>query len=512
MSDSNSSRNDGPGDALESAAQESETGPRPRGDPASRADETAERHGIGRREFLTSSAKYGLAAAVAPTIWVPRYGRQAKSLKIMQWSHFVPSYDVWFDKWAKAWGEQKGVDVTVDHIALSNLGTRANAEVSAQSGHDLFQFLSPPGAFEPHVLDMADMVQEAESHYGPILELAKHSTYNPVTKKWFGFSDNYVPDPGDYLKSIWSDVGMPNGPSTWEDLVKAGPEIRKKHPEIQIPIGLGMSQELDSNMAGRAVLWSFGGSVQDANENVVLDSDATRAAIDYMTRLFKAGMNDAVLSWNAASNNQALNAQATSYILNSISAYRTAQDNQLPVADDIFFVEALKGPHGDQWASEHVMGVYVIWKFAENPDVAKQFLLDLLGTYRDAVKGSKLYNFPSFPGTVADASVPVAQKPDAGAQWLKQVTSDDPFGSTPPNKLAPIGTALKWSTNQGHPGPANPATGEVFDTFVLPTMFAKAATGQASPKDALDEAVSRTKQIYEKWRKQGLVGGGGGDR
>jgi len=471
-----------------------------------------ERHGIDRREFLASSAKLGIAAAVAPTIWVPRYHGQSKSLTIMQWSHFVPSYDDWFDKWAQDWGQKNGVDVTVDHIALSNLGTRANAEVSAQSGHDLFQFLSPPGAFEPHVLDMADTVQEAQSRFGPILELGKHSTYNPVTDKWFGFTDNYVPDPGDYLKSVWSDVGMPNGPSHWEDLVKAGPQIHQKHPEIQIPIGLGMSQELDSNMAARAVLWSFGGSVQDENENVVLDSDATRQAIDFMSRLYKAGMNKSVLSWNAASNNQALNARATSYILNSISAYRTAQSNDLPVADDISFVPALKGPNGDQWASEHVMGVYVIWKFAKSPDLAKKFLMDLLGTYQDAVKASKLYNFPSFPGTVAQSSVPVSQKPDAGAKWLKQVTGNDPFGSKPADKLAPIGTALDWSTNQGHPGPANPATGEVFDTFVLPTMFAKAATGQASAEDALKEAVSRTKQIYAKWRKQGLVGGGSNDR
>src|SRR5205807_1744203 len=119
----------------------------------------------------------------------------------------------------------------------------------------------------------------------------------------------------------------------------------------------GMSQELDSNMAARAMVWSFDGSVQDANENVVLKSDHTLEALEFGVRLFKAGMNPSVMSWNAASNNQALNARQTGYILNSISAYRTAQDNKLPVADDIFFVPALKGPRGTGWASEHVMGI-----------------------------------------------------------------------------------------------------------------------------------------------------------
>jgi multiple sugar transport system substrate-binding protein len=182
------------------------------------------------------------------------------------------------------------------------------------------------------------------------------------------------------------------------------------------------------------------------------------------------------------------------------------------VADDIFFVPALKGPRGTRWASEHVMGIYVIWQFAQSPDVAKQFLLDLLSHYRDAVLGSKLYNFPSFPGSVADAVTPVAQKPASGNKWLEQATANDPFGSTPPSKLKPISTALEWATNIGHPGPANPAESEIFDTFVLPTMFANAATGRMSAKQALDEAHQQAKKIFEKWRGKGLVAGGSGDR
>src|SRR5881409_712516 len=454
---------------------------------------------IDRREFVTTTAGAAAAVTLGPTI---RIKRRQKTLKILQWSHFVPAYDGWFDKYAKDWGTTKGVEVTVDHIALADLGTRANAEVAAQQGHDLFQFLSPPGAFELQVLDMADVVKEAERRNGPILDLCKRSTYNPVTKKWFGFSDNYVPDPGDYLKSVWTEIGMPDGPARWEDLVTAGPQIKAKHPEI--PIGIGMSQELDTNMATRAMLWSHDGSIQDANENVVLKSDHALEALNFAKRLFEAGMNPAVLSWNAASNNQALNARQTSYILNSISAYRTAQDNQLPVADDIYFVGALGGPKA-RVGSEHLIGVWVIWKFAKNPDNAKAFLLDLVDNYRDAVLASKLYNFPSFFGSVAPRSVPVAEKPAEGRKWVRAACLKDPFGSKPVDKTALLASAEPWSTNPGHPGSANPAIGEIFDTFVIPDMFAKAATGQLTAKQSVEEASKRVKDIFAKWRRLGLV-------
>ncbi|HEX9215830.1 MAG TPA: hypothetical protein VF864_02520, partial [Gemmatimonadales bacterium] len=106
----------------------------------------------------------------------------------------------------------------------------------------------------------------------------------------------------------------------------------------------------------------------------------------------------------------------------------------------------------------------------------------------------------------------LAQKPAAGNRWMEQQTSSDPFGSNPPTKLKPIGTALQWATNIGHPGPANPAESEVFDTFVLPTMFANAATGRMTPEQALDDAHQRVKAIFEKWRAKGLVAGGTGDK
>ena len=48
------------------------------------------------------------------------------------------------------------------------------------------------------------------------------------------------------------------------------------------------------------------------------------------------------------------------------------------------------------------MSVYVIWKFAENIDAAKRFLVDYVGNFRQGFLASQFYNFPCFPQTVPD--------------------------------------------------------------------------------------------------------------
>ena len=85
---------------------------------------------------------------------------------------------------------------------------------------------------------------------------------------------------------------------------------------------------------------------------------------------------------------------------------------------------------------------------------------------------------------------------------------DDPFAlaGEPKGKLSVLKDAEKWSTNIGHPGPANPAIGEVFATFVIPNMFANAARGMKA-ETAVEQAELLVKAIFAKWRKKGLVGG-----
>ncbi len=454
------------------------------------------RRGLSRREFLKVAGGLAGAAAINSILPTPVEAkpsmRLSGELKILQWSHFVPQHDTWFDPWAKEWGTKNGVAVTVDHIDNAQIPAKAAAEISAGEGHDLIEYIYPPSALEPSVLDLTDLNKEAQKRFGDQVALCTRSTFNPKTGKYYGFAHGWVPDPGDYRKSMWDKVGLPNGPTTWEELLKGGAEIKAKQG---VQMGIGMSNEIDSNMAGRGLIWSFGGSEQDKDENVTLNSPETVAAVEYMKKLYEGAMTSEVFGWIAASNNQLLIAGKASWILNSISAYRTAQLQNPDIVDDIFFTPPLKGPTGIGLVSEHLVPIYFIPKHAKNPDAAKEFILYLVANYSQITYQSKLYNFPAFPSTAKE----LIQKDG----WLDK----DPFGSKPVDKLAFLKDAEKWSTVIGHPGPANAAIGDAFTTFVIPQMYAKAAKGDMTPKDAVKDAYDQFVKIYEKWRKEGLVGG-----
>ena len=95
-------------------------------------------------------------------------------------------------------------------------------------------FIGLASAFEEHVIDLREVSGRLEKKYGKPVELATRSTYNPLTKKQFALSDMRVPDPRNYHKKVWTDIGMPSGPATYEDLVKAAPEIKPQiEPEIK---------------------------------------------------------------------------------------------------------------------------------------------------------------------------------------------------------------------------------------------------------------------------------------
>ncbi len=79
--------------------------------------------------------------------------------------------------------------------------------------------------------------------------------------------------------------------------------------------------------------------------------------------------------------------------------------------------------------------------------------------------------------------VPVARDivPD-----LKEPIAHDPKAD-PPDKYKVLEDAQEWTTNVGYPG------------------YGNAATGEATPEEAIKEAEAKSKQVFAKWKEKGLV-------
>jgi multiple sugar transport system substrate-binding protein len=403
-------------------------------------------------------------------------------LRILLASHPVAGYDRWFDESAKRWGDDHGIVVVVDRVALNGLQAIAASEVAAQQGHDIVGFLSPPSVFEAQVIDHRDIVAETETTLGPMSDVARHSTFNPRTGRFFAFSDNWVPAPILWRRDLWQAAGAT--PGTWEEIRTASPALKAAGH----PVGIGLSQDLDSNSALMSLMAAFGSFVQDERSQVVIDSPETVEAVRFGADLFRAGMTNEVLGWDATSNNRFLEAGRGSLILNPISALRSIERDRPELAGSIAVGPVPAGPAGRKGLAGAV-SAYAIWRFARNRDAAERFLVHLARQGREVAVHSGLVNLPSFAHSAPDLESLIGQDP-----VLRQAGA--------PTVLA---TADEWSANVGYPDSANPAISDVFNRSVVPHMFARVALGRASPADAVADARRQIEAIYRTWRERRLI-------
>src|SRR5256712_1093543 len=135
--------------------------PRPAGSPSP---------SINRRKFLTVTGA-GVAGTLLLTMLEARQAPaqiKGTTLRILQWSHFIPAYDAWYDKFAKEWGDKNGVKVRVDHIPHLDIPARMAAEFAAGAGHDIIYNGSSilTRLYYKNLLDLTDIADSAAKKYG----------------------------------------------------------------------------------------------------------------------------------------------------------------------------------------------------------------------------------------------------------------------------------------------------------------------------------------------------------
>ncbi|MGH7389394.1 MAG: ABC transporter substrate-binding protein [Candidatus Rokuibacteriota bacterium] len=425
-----------------------------------------------RRGFLKTTG-VGVAGGSLVTMLEARQAPaqiKGTTLRILQWSHFIPAYDAWYDKFAKEWGDKNGVKVRVDHIPHLELPARMAAEFAAGAGHDIIHNGSSilTRLYHKSLLDISDIYNQIGKKFGGWIPAARSLV--EVEGRYYGLPIYYILLPMLWRKDLFDQAGL-KPPDTWELARVAARTLKPKGH----PTGIQFSQCADANLNWRSLLFSFGGAEADpSGQNILLDSKETREAMRFAKAMFDEGMTPEVFSWDDASDNRFLASGVGCWIHDAISAYRTTEDTNPPVFKSTFIGMEPAGPGGKR-VSTAAANVWMIWKFAKNQQAAKEFLVHLMNNDREGMIQSRGYNMPYLTDGYKKPM------PVIGADPKMQILQDFP----------------KIVAFYGYPGPFTTPIQEVVNVFVLPDMFTRVARGQ-SIEDVMKWGLGEYRRIFAK--------------
>jgi len=118
-----------------------------------------------------------------------------------------------------------------------------------------------------------------------------------------------------------------------------------------------------------AVFRAYGVVMVDAEDNIRVNSDETREALEYLEKLMAVNPPE-VYAWDDAGNNRWLISGRGARIMNAPRAWAVAKRDNPKVAESCWHHPMPKGPKGR--VAAEVPSFYGVWSFSRNKSVAKE--------------------------------------------------------------------------------------------------------------------------------------------
>jgi multiple sugar transport system substrate-binding protein len=434
---------------------------------------------ISRRDVLKGTAGLAVGAAVASPalvdaarawaadmMWKPEAGAE---LRLLRWKRFVQSEEEAFQAAVDAFTKATGVAVRIDSEGFEDLRPKAAVAANIGSGPDIIWGIHADAHLYPDaMMDVSDICDYLGGKYGGWYPIAEH--YGKRAGKWinvpFTISGNFL----NYRISQVKNAGFDKFPETTGDFLTMMQNLKKNGTPGGFALGNASG---DGNSWTHWLLWSHGGKMVDKDDNVVINSPETIAALEYAAELGKTFISGAA-SWLDGHNNKAFLQGACSVSNNGISIYAAAViEGMTEIANDMDHANFPIGPVGEP-TELHVLFPMMLYKHSKFPNAAKALVtwLSEKDQYDAFLQGSVGY----LSHTLKDfAAHPV---------WTED-----------PKRLVFRDSALR-SRSFAHEGSLGYAASSVFADFVVVNMVAEAATGAKSPKDAAADAARRAERYY----------------
>jgi multiple sugar transport system substrate-binding protein len=420
---------------------------------------------ISRRTLLRTAASttVGLAGILA-TKTPPLYAA-TRTVTMLAANHFVPASDENLKRWAKEFEKANKCHVKIDFIAHRDTYVKVAKEQETRTGHDIvFLFFSKPHLHH-EALETLDFMEELGTKLGGWYDLARDA--GEVEGRWVALPWYYIPACMTYREDLYQQHGFPP-PKTWEEWKETGKKIKAASGH---KVGIALSQTEDANASYYPLLWTHGASAVNKERQVIINSPGTRQALDYVKDLYESCMTNEVLSWDDSSNNQAFMGGNYSWVHNAVSIYYVAKEKVPDIAKVTSHTLSPAGPAGEHGVAVPIN--YGIWQFAQEKELAKQFLQYLMDLQRleENFQATLTYNAPTY-------------KAGDKFDWGK-----DP-------KTGMLKDYAKTAHLIGWPGPADRKAEQARAEWVIPNMFTYYATGQKSLEESVTWAEGELQRIY----------------
>ena len=361
-----------------------------------------------RRAVLKNAALATTAVLAAPYV---RGAHAAGTVTMGCWDHWVPGANNTLTKICNEWGEKNKVEIKIDYITSQGEKDKltAAAEAQAGTGHDIMSHRDWNIRIHQRVLEpLNNIVEEMIKKYGPISPVAEYLAKNKGS--WYGIPTTV----GSQVKPCQSRFDLfkehagidlqamfPADETKWDKAqtdkwtYDAYLEAAQKLHKAGFPVGIPMGQTSDAVDTVGAIFNAFGVVMIDDKDNIKVNSNETRVALEYMKRLMAVNPPE-VYAWDDAGNNRWMISGKGSSIMNPPSSWAVAKRDNPTVAEKIWHHPMPKGPKG-RFVGQ-LPQFYGVWSFSKNKSAAKDLLLHISQKEQVAqlVEASFGYDLPSF--------------------------------------------------------------------------------------------------------------------
>ncbi len=436
--------------------------------------------GLGSSAIAAALTATGRSVSASPNR-APAF-LQERSMTFLGSTYFVPAGEEVFRAQVAEWGEQAGVNVTVDLVNWPDLQPRIAAGVEGGSGADIIEMWDTwPYLYREQMVPAGELAAAVEERYGGYYDWVVNTA--SVDGEWFsvplGTSSTAVAFRISYLEEAGLEDPQNNFPATWEEFFAIGKTLK----EMGKPLGQALGHSTgDPPSFAYPYMWSYGAmEVAEDGTTVMFNQPEFVEGMRLFMQAWTDAYDEAGLSWDDATNNRAFLSDQLSATFNGSSVYLAAVaaaegapagDYEIIVPpDDIWHASIPGGPAGQF----NMVGSrsYAAMNYSENQEAAMEFLdwwfqEDQFIAWIEANGG---YFIPMAPG-YADLGVYV----------------DNP-------SLEPYPRVAEVGRHKGFSGPSNQNAAEAFARYTVIDAYAQAIqSGDA--ETAIQNAAEVLTRVY----------------